>query len=813
MVSPEVSHDSISDRQGQSPPARPDPNDINVSQDNPSNSKPASLSTSEQPTMPIAEDVEALVDADNEAVDSIEVGKSLCGALLMISIFLRVFLMLTNTQQGGQWRVVHEHWSRRTGRNLSPASFGKRIQAVQPIRRAQLGRTHSPALHRLSGSQQVQVPQTLSLPARQHRSSDSRGMVNGGQAHSGPGSPSHARSPMDNPQVQRADINRIDGAVGRLQMDMRALRAAVDALRHDMRQRRGSNDETDPNTLDALSDSVAKATAKTGEIDGIKIQIDQLKRRLKRVEEGSGNPPTPPQPDTSQMPSMTQSNVTLPPPPPSAPQRHAPVVPPPPVEPVPGGWNAVNSIKRKSPPEAEEYDPQTGAKRLKPAVPSPQPFVENLTRSGHDTPRLAPIRTFNPPETHEWQPPTLPAIRSAGYGARRPGRPPKPPPENLGTPPWEREGWNGPEADSEGYYRPIGTVPPSPSALDRGRLVRRGSASGIQYMDHAAVAKKTRQKPIRNSEGVLIRKDGKPDQRSISSPMNLKKVHARKLAEAESTGTRRDSISNPTSPLAISETGAQNEEDEEEDETSPESASRNQGKDRHRIIMQQMFPHGVADDTNRMNHASELLSPSEASHVRVQTKDELMRDDAHSSVDSSRRTSDNTTVAGTPGDLQSSEPSHSKYYARPSSRGPPRESSPQKGSVAVERSGGDVQMTAALSRSSDPTMAQVSGSLYQPSENSETPVSASTYQPNTIAGDSMPPPAIKVSAQQQQPGAETTPQDSGSVYEPSQDTEEASLRDREVVEETQFEPPSDARVKEPDTNIVFSYQPSSTNTS
>ena len=49
--------------------------------------------------------------------------------------------------------------------------------------------------------------------------------------------------------------------------------------------------------------------------------------------------------------------------------------------------------------------------------------------------------------------------------------------------------------------------------------------------------KKTRTKPIRNAEGVLIRKDGRPDMRSVSSANNLRKVHAKKEAErAENEG-------------------------------------------------------------------------------------------------------------------------------------------------------------------------------------------------------------------------------------------------------------------------------------
>ena len=49
--------------------------------------------------------------------------------------------------------------------------------------------------------------------------------------------------------------------------------------------------------------------------------------------------------------------------------------------------------------------------------------------------------------------------------------------------------------------------------------------------------KKTRTKPIRNAEGILIRKDGRPDMRSVSSANNLRKVHAKKEAErAEAEG-------------------------------------------------------------------------------------------------------------------------------------------------------------------------------------------------------------------------------------------------------------------------------------
>jgi hypothetical protein len=48
-----------------------------------------------------------------------------------------------------------------------------------------------------------------------------------------------------------------------------------------------------------------------------------------------------------------------------------------------------------------------------------------------------------------------------------------------------------------------------------------------------SVDKKPRRKPIRNSDGVLIRKDGRPDMRSVSSANNLPK--SRRKDEKDST--------------------------------------------------------------------------------------------------------------------------------------------------------------------------------------------------------------------------------------------------------------------------------------
>ncbi|KAF4555381.1 Hypothetical protein D9617_2g053380 [Elsinoe fawcettii] len=86
---------------------------------------------------------------------------------------------------------------------------------------------------------------------------------------------------------------------------------------------------------------------------------------------------------------------------------------------------------------------------------------------------------------------------------------------------------------SEGGYV-VGPETPSPAFQDSG--------------------KKSRTKPTRNANGILIRKDGRPDMRSISSAQNLRKVHAKK--EAERNGEMMD----PTSATSSNPNSANNDD-------------------------------------------------------------------------------------------------------------------------------------------------------------------------------------------------------------------------------------------------------------
>lgn len=107
----------------------------------------------------------------------------------------------------------------------------------------------------------------------------------------------------------------------------------------------------------------------------------------------------------------------------------------------------------------------------------------------------------------------------------------------------------------------------------------------VSPQDPYAHTKKTRTKPTRNADGILIRKDGRPDMRSQSSAANLRKVHARKEAErAQEMGTHGPTSGLATAPVIRGNNGDGNSPDPNTDEG------------RHRVILKQVFPDGVKSD-------------------------------------------------------------------------------------------------------------------------------------------------------------------------------------------------------------------------
>ena len=113
--------------------------------------------------------------------------------------------------------------------------------------------------------------------------------------------------------------------------------------------------------------------------------------------------------------------------------------------------------------------------------------------------------------------------------------------------------------------------------------------------------KKTRTKPIRNAEGVLIRKDGRPDMRSVSSANNLRKVHAKKEAErAEMEGRT------PTSARSLAPAGGYSDEEDDVHSVTPGTpAERDEAeiderlaRERNEMLMSRTFGGGVEEARN-----------------------------------------------------------------------------------------------------------------------------------------------------------------------------------------------------------------------
>jgi hypothetical protein len=261
-------------------------------------------------------------------------------------------------------------------------------------------------------------------------------------------------------------------------------------------------------------------------------------------------------------------------------------------------------------------------------------------------------QSANPDDS--WRPPSQ---RSAHTSPRRGrggkvGRPRKSLPSEyeMGTPEWEKPNWTGQEIGPDGYYQPL-----TPGGSKRGTsVVRRGSGGGgtasgrmmtvepdpgsfHNSNDPYAHTKKTRTKPTRNADGILIRKDGRPDMRSHSSAANLRKVHARKEQERalEAGGMGAGSPSSLTiahsvvdSPSPIEDTPpatAEGHHHQHHNHSHPSStyhpgeqpgsagsAGSGVAPDadmaaRHEQDMRRVFPHGYKETRERMDFASQVF--------------------------------------------------------------------------------------------------------------------------------------------------------------------------------------------------------------
>lgn len=611
---------------------------------------------------------------------------------------------------------MHLRWEGRTGERLSPSSFGKRILPV--VKELQEPKSAERKAHRSNASHDSRDSQ------------DVRPLPNGNSATSNGVSINRQRMP-DSLEAQRADINRIDAAVGHLQGEVSQMRSLLHDLRREVHNRepRTANGSGDT-TLDALSDHVSRIGQKTGEIEGLRFELTALKGKFRRMEEASGIPTTP---------SQVSASFSRPEPAPmqrvSSQQQHQDI--------APRGWNAVNASKRKS------IDAESHASY---ADPSKRPRSEYRTTSGESNPAFsaqpssASTIGAPPPQQQQAPPPVLAPIRSNSQeswhpdsqrlpplhgmhqsGRVRPPRLAQQASQELGAPEWERESWNQEERTGpDGYYRPMGGAGPgpapiSPGASKRGGMIRRGTGGGpLQYIDPAP-AKRTRQRPVRNEHGVLIRKDGKPDQRSISSPQNLRKVHERRMAEQE-----RGSQGSPHSPSSPADPDAPHSfaSDESAGPSSKSESPPPEQLPRHEQVMSRMFPDGVATDVDRMNHAAHIFQSESRQHHEARTRGEMTKEEMHEEYGIARPKSPETashTVAGREEQASGSvyEPSQTQDESRTGEGVKPEASADNSGLVRVLSS--DERPLRPRNKDVERVQEEASGSFYQPSQETSTP--------------------------------------------------------------------------------------------
>jgi hypothetical protein len=213
------------------------------------------------------------------------------------------------------------------------------------------------------------------------------------------------------------------------------------------------------------------------------------------------------------------------------------------------------------------------------------------------------------------------------------------PVHQLDTVDWERDDWQGvPESQAgpEGFHNHV-------AHSGRG-IARRGSGGGgggrggYGQSDRAASlgsqgvspgfgvgspndpyahTKKTRTKPIRNADGVLIRKDGRPDMRSQSSAANLRKVHARKEGELSTQGSPTGFT--PTN-LQYAASADAPDSPSPSNYAHPDQDAQIDFRQKHSAIMGKMFPSGVDESRKQHDYAHRVFEEDRDHTARPRTQ-------------------------------------------------------------------------------------------------------------------------------------------------------------------------------------------------
>ena len=427
------------------------------------------------------------------------------------------------------WRDAHAQWLESTQRELSPPSFGRRIQALGGGKRPKsfVASSISPAV---ASSTTSGIP--AQSPSQLHRTSMPKPPVSASvdaniQQFALPAAGPAPQNSQFLPQVmpppdafdaadqdslkkQRQDITQVQIAMHNLNSVVTNLADQVASLRREGSRLPLTQSVSEDTPVELLMDNLSNVMTKVAGIDSLKMQVDVLQRKIKRLENGSGS--------TSQgspAEGLNQQGPSLSTPQPLMATLAGMVVPvsnaQTSLSASPIAWQSGNSLKRALP---ESMDPEPNAKRQK--------QDDTIASSPYFPPRSGPLAASQMSSqalAHDFE-----------QGKRPRGRPRKNPVPDFSLsasqtpqPQWTQLAGN-----------PFNDVSPSFAADyvdDRGQVVRRGGGALNAYM--SPDGRKGRTRPIRNDEGVLIRKDGKPDRRSMTSAENLRRTMIRKQEEAK----------------------------------------------------------------------------------------------------------------------------------------------------------------------------------------------------------------------------------------------------------------------------------------
>lgn len=95
-------------------------------------------------------------------------------------------------------------------------------------------------------------------------------------------------------EAQRADIDRISGIVGRIGRDLKHMKALMESMRTEIHSRplastisRQDGTLYPVEELELLTANMTSIGAKAGEVDGLKLELEMMKRRIKRLEDAN----------------------------------------------------------------------------------------------------------------------------------------------------------------------------------------------------------------------------------------------------------------------------------------------------------------------------------------------------------------------------------------------------------------------------------------------------------------------------------------------------------------------------------------------